>query len=221
MHATCCFLGLVLSAVLVAAPAAAEDRDLDLMPSPRLERAFEVSMDLGYGQGFGNVGAGMLSLGQAAGPGAQLGIGLGYRFTPSFMLGIYVTGAGFVRGPDVDPSTSIDTSAAGIQVNYHIAPYAPFDPWIGIGTGWRGYWLDNSQGLTALQGLELARLQVGLDIATVEGVTFGPMIGVDLSTLLTESGPGGHHYTAIGSPDVNTFLFCGLVGRFDLRAGRD
>jgi hypothetical protein len=44
------------------------------------------------------------------------------------------------------------------------------------------------------------------------------VIGADLSTFFTQSTPEANGFHNLASPQVNTFLFAGLMGRFDLAA---
>jgi hypothetical protein len=91
------------------------------------------------------------------------------------------------------------------------------DPWVGLSTGWRGLWHVPDQGKsTALQGLEMARLQVGLDYRITPEVALAPVIGASMSIFLTQDGSATAGYETIGSPKPNFFFFGGLMARFDL-----
>jgi hypothetical protein len=64
--------------------------------------------------------------------------------------------------------------------------------------------------------MEIAKLQVGLDYRIDQAVSIGPVVGADLSTFFTQSTPGSNGFSNISSPQVNTFVFAGLMGRFDV-----
>jgi hypothetical protein len=184
------------------------------------DRSVELTVGAGYAQGLGNVGAAQPSLGDVGQAGGAVQLGAGYRLVPQLTLGVYGSGAMFARGDQVDSTTNLYTATAGVQADWHFIPAAShFDPWVSLGTGWRGYWLSADQGTTALHGLELAKLQVGVDYRIDRSIAVSPVIGADLSTFLTESTPTTDAYHNIHSPKVDTFLFAGLQGRFDIPVG--
>jgi len=210
-----------LAAVLVACVcvprrAAADQEVHPSLPPPPPQRTPEITLDLGYTQGIGDIGAGLPSLTDTAGPGVSAGVGLGYRFTPLVMLGLYGTGAAFSRGGAVGTTGNIWSATAGVELNLHVDPWRPVHPWFGFASGWRGYWIHDEFGNNFTRhGFELARFQIGLDITTVRGVAFGPVIGADVSMFVTQAEPGQAGFSSISGPAVNTFLFAGVKGRFD------
>jgi hypothetical protein len=122
----------------------------------------------------------------------------------------------------VDNSSNLYSAAAGAQADWHFLPAAhQLDPWVSLGTGWRGYWINTDQGTTALHGLELAKLQLGVDYRVARTVALSPVVGADLSMFLTESNPVSQGFSNITDPKVNTFVFAGLMGRFDIPVGSD
>ena len=72
-----------------------------------------------------------------------------------------------------------------------------------------------------MHGLELAKLQLGVDYRLAQAIAISPMIGADLSMFLTESSPASRSFSNITDPKVNTFVFGGLMGRFDIPVGSD
>src|SRR6185312_15295592 len=96
----------------------------------------------------------------------------------------------------------------GVAADWHFQPSAhAFDPWVSLGIGWRGYWINGNVGITSQQGLELAKLQVGVDYRVDRVVALSSVIGADLSMFLTESTPGFQSFSNITDPQVNTFVF--------------
>jgi hypothetical protein len=180
--------------------------------------ALELTIGTGYEQGFGNVGGGQPRLTDLSTAGGAIQVGVGYRLLPQLTLGVYGSGAMFGRGDQVDSTAKEYSAAAGVQADWHFLPAGrELDPWISLGTGWRGYWIHtDSAGDTSLQGLEIAKLQVGLDYRVDRAVSLGPVVGVDMSTFLSQSTPASNGFSNISSPNVNTFLFAGLMGRFDV-----
>ncbi len=171
-------------------------------------------------QGFGDIGTNQPTLTDVAQPGGAVQLGVGYRLIPQLALGLYGSGAMFSRGDSVDSSTNLYSAAAGVQADWHFLPaHYEFDPWVSLGTGWRGYWIHGEGGTTSLQGLELGKLQVGVDYRLARTIAISPVVGADLSMFLSESSPTSQSFSNISDPKVNTFAFAGLMGRFDIPVG--
>jgi hypothetical protein len=90
-----------------------------------------------------------------------------------------------------------------------------WDPWVSLGTGWRGYWIHANQNETSMHGWEIAKVELGVDYRIAPTVAISPVVGADLSTFFTESTPQSNGYQNLSSPSVNTFVFA----RFCSRAG--
>ena len=212
-------------AVTGAAGAQEKDRNVTATRSDRLApatNALELTIGTGYAQGFGDIGANRPNLTDVGQPGGAVQVGVGYRMIPELTLGIYGAGSMFSRGDQVDNSTNLYSAAAGAQADWHFLPSGhEFDPWVSLGTGWRGYWIHGDQGTTSLQGLELAKLQLGVDYRVARAVAVSPVIGADLSMFLSESPPASQSFSNITDPKVNTFVFAGLMGRFDIPVGSE
>jgi hypothetical protein len=103
------------------------------------------------------------------------------------MVGVY-SSSGLYPSSANNTTWTFGTSA-GVQANYHFGTSAR--PWIGLGTGWHGYWLSQDGGTTAYQGLDLVRLQLGLDVPVTPSFTLAPVLGVTLSTFLSQKTPSG------------------------------
>jgi hypothetical protein len=180
----------------------------------------ELTIGTGYEQAFGKVTSAQPSLTDIGGAGGALQVGVGYRVIPRLTLGAYGSGSMFSRGDQVDPTASLYSAAAGFQADWHFLPGGSvLDPWISLGGGWRGYWVSGNSGTTSIQGMELAKLQLGVDYRVAQSVSVSPVVGVDLSTFFTQQTPETNRFTNITSPEVNTFLFLGMMGRFDIPTG--
>jgi hypothetical protein len=129
-----------------------------------LTNAFEVGLGFGYTQGFGNVGNNVRSLSDSGGAGTSAELDLGWRIDPNWLVGIYGTGAWLSRGEAPGNAHNNWSAGAGVQGNYHFLPGGSFDPWVGLGVGWRGYFINRPQGTDTLHGLDFARVQVGVDV---------------------------------------------------------
>jgi hypothetical protein len=219
---------VAVGSMLIAGAASAAEKDQPQDTSAEnhaldpVSNALELRLATGYAQGVGNVGANMPTLTDVGTAGGEVEVGVGYRLIPQLTLGVYGSGAAYGRGSQVDSSTNLYSATAGAQADWHFVPgRSEWDPWVSLGTGWRGYWLNDSQGTTSLQGWQLARLRVGVDFRVDKAVAIAPVIGADLTTFFTESTPASNGSSNIHSPNVNTFLFAGIQGRFDIPTGSD
>jgi hypothetical protein len=86
--------------------------------------------------------------------------------------------------------------------------------------GWAATELSDEGKATSLQGLELARLQVGVDYRVSEDIAISPVIGASLSTFISEDSPMTTEYTEIDDKDVAITGFAGIAGRFDFGGTR-
>ena len=219
---------VVLSGILLTGAANAAEKDQAQDQSAETHRldpvkkAIELTLATGYAQGMGNVGANLPSLTDNGTAGGEAEIGVGYRIIPHLTLGIYASGASYGRGSQVDSSTNLYSATAGAQADWHFLPgRSDWDPWVSLGTGWRGYWLNDNQGTTSMHGWEIGRLRVGVDYRIIKEIAIAPVIGADLTAFFTESTPSSNGWSNIASPKVNTFLFAGLQGRFDIATGSE
>jgi Outer membrane protein beta-barrel domain len=183
------------------------------------ENALELKVGFDYSQGFGGLGKSLPTLTDLGTAGGELQLGVGYRLNPDLMLGVYGTADEFGRGSNVNSSASLYSATAGIEANWHFLPNELWDPFVGIGTGWRGYWVGVNQGTTSLHGWQIARLDLGIDYRMAEAVSMAPVIGIDLTTFFGQQLPGQTTFYNVGTPEVNTFIYAGLLGRFDIPTG--
>lgn len=209
--------GLILSAGSVAL---ADETVVVSGVSPEktsgLYNAFEIGIGAGYNQGVGDVGKNVPSLTDSGGAGTSLELDLGWRIDPHFLVGIYGTGAWFTTGDAPGNAFNNWSATAGVQGAYHFLPGENLDPWISLGTGWRGYWVNRPEGRDSRHGLDLARLQVGLDVPVTNGVAVSPFVGASATLFLTQQLAQETSFTDIQDRKVNVFLNAGVLGRFDL-----
>jgi hypothetical protein len=215
-------ISLAISSTVVTGVASADEKDQaseskserSLAPAAH---AVELTIATGYEQAFGNVASGQPSFTDIAQAGGAVEASVGYRLMPQLTLGAYGSGGIFGRGGSVDASTNLYTATAGAKADWHFLPSAhDLDPWVSLGTGWRGYWLNANQGTTSLQGWEIAKLEVGLDYRVDQAAAIGPVVGIDVSTFFTQSTPSSGGFSNVSNPQANTFVFAGLQGRFDI-----
>jgi hypothetical protein len=214
-------LSLLVPAVAFAQPETAETPAGFDHGVPAVQHAFELGVATGYSQGGGELGGSMGNLEDIAGPGAAVELDVGYRIIPQLSLGAYGTFSKFQHGDDVVSSTDVLGASAGVQAAWHFRPDRSVDPWVNLGSGWKGLWLAPSSGkTTSLQGVELARLQVGLDYRLTQDISIAPVIGGSVSMFLAQDSDMTNDLTEINDKKVNFAGFAGLSGRFDLGGTR-
>jgi hypothetical protein len=64
--------------------------------------------------------------------------------------------------------------------------------------------------------MEIAKLQLGLDYRLTQAVSVSPVVGADLSAFFTRATPASNGFANVSDPQVNTFVFAGVLGRFDV-----
>jgi hypothetical protein len=177
----------------------------------------ELTIGTGYEQAFGNIQSNRPALTDLGQAGGAVQTSVGYRIIPQLTLGLYGSFAQFGRASEVDTSANIYSVAAGVQTDWHFLPGGSVvDPWVSLSSGWRGYWVHQNTGDVTDQGVEIAKLQVGADYRLAQAVAISPVVGADLTTFVTQQTPASNGWTNISNPQVNTFFFAGLLGRFDI-----
>lgn len=183
--------------------------------------AFELGISTGYAQGGGKLGGGMRNLEDVAGPGGAIELDAGYRIIPHLAVGLYGTFQKNQHGDLLDSSTNVLGATAGVQATWHFRPAMSVDPWVSLGTGWKGLWLDPNAGkTTSIQGLQLARLQVGADYRVSRDVAIAPVLGASIDMFVSQDSPMTTDYTEIKDKKVSFSGFAGLSGRFDVGGRR-
>jgi hypothetical protein len=217
---------LLLVPTLVPALALAQPESPDTTTGfdhavPPVSHALEIAIATGYAQGGGKLGGTMGNLEDVAGPGGAIELDLGYRIIPQLSVGAYGTFSKYQHGDGIDSNTDVLGATAGLQAAWHFRPETSIDPWVSLGTGWKALWLNPSSGkVTSLQGLELARLQIGADYRVSKDVAIAPVIGGSLSMFVSQDSPMTDSFTEIHDKKVNLTGFAGLSGRFDLGGSR-
>lgn len=211
---------------MAAAPALAQEESSSYfqrsLPAPK--RALELSILPGYSQPFGDIERGY-SIRDTAGGGGSVQLGAGYRLSPRWSLGL-VGGYGQYGNGDGRASFAnagdASTAMAGVEGVFHSRPYSRIDPFVSLGTGWRGMWErhEGASNDTFRHGLSLARVGLGVDVRVSRDVAIAPVIAGDANVFLWQNAEGTSGATTIDAPRVNVFLTAGLQGRFDLAGDR-
>ena len=176
---------LLAAAALLASAARAQEGGFSAPLTTRESRqtnALEIAVGLGSAEGFGKTESGGPSL-DTMGLGADVSVG--WRINPRWMVGAYSSSA--LYSAPGGASSTLGTSA-GVQAQYH---FGPGGPWVGVGAGWHGYWISHDGVRSSYQGVDLARLQLGLEVPITPSFSLEPMLGVTLTTFATQKAPAG------------------------------
>jgi len=183
------------------------------------DRAFEIGVGIGYSQGVGNIANSSPTLTDLTHGGGEVQLNAGYRINPNWLVGVYGTVGKYTLGSLTPDNSDVWSATAGVQANYHILPGEQWDPWIGLGSGWRGHWIDKPGGTDSRHGLDLARLQVGVDYRVSPEFSVSPYVGATATMFLTQSLAQSGAFSDVHDPNVNVFFMGGLMGRFDIMGG--
>jgi hypothetical protein len=209
----------IVPAVVSAQPESADTVGLGHAVAAVPDRTFEIAAATGYAQGGGGLGGTLGNLEDVAGPGAAVEVDVGARIIPQLAVGVYGTLAKSQHGDRIQRSTEVLGAAAGVQAAWHFRPDVSLDPWLSLGAGWRALWLAPDAGkVTSLQGVDLARLQVGVDYRVTKEIAIAPVIGGSVSMFVRQDSPMTAGYTEIADKKVSFTGFVGLSGRFDFVA---
>jgi opacity protein-like surface antigen len=216
----------VLAVVTCAGVASAQENETTpgymRVPLRAPRNAFELGVSTGYTQGFGDITAGR-RIQDVANAGAGVGVTLGYRSSPGLGLGLDTSYQQFRADDGQRKGTNVRGMSATAEAIFHIAPFERIDPFISLGTGYRLLWNapPGRNNNTLTHGIELARLNAGLDIRLSDNVALGPTVGGGLNYFLWENPEGPRGDRMLRDRHVSTFVFAGLQGRFDVGGLRE
>jgi len=218
-------IGFVTALLIAATPALAQEEAAVSAPasdrSPGApSRAWEIGLGLGYSQGVGDIGGNSPTLTDLTHGGGELQLNIGYRIDPHWLVGIYGSGGKYSTGNATPSDSDVWSATAGIQANYHLLPGEQWDPWIGLGSGWHGHWISKPAGTDSRHGLDLARLQVGVDYRVSREFAVAPYVGASATMFLTQQLAQQSTFSNISDPNVNVFFFGGVMGRFDIMGSK-
>ncbi|HEY4239353.1 MAG TPA: hypothetical protein VGM88_06030 [Kofleriaceae bacterium] len=186
--------------------------DRDVAP---VDHALELAVGGHYTEGGGDTGGAQSArIGDLSGAGGGVQLELSARVSPHWAVGAYGSGAYFSAGT-MDSGQHVYGASAGLQVVAHARPEHSVDPWASVGAGWRGMWLTGDQS-TSLQGLELARVQLGIDYRISKNFAIAPVIGASAAMFLGENSPMTDSLVGIGDRTVHFYGWTGVQGRFDV-----
>jgi hypothetical protein len=192
-------------------------RDVVTTPLLAPNKAFELGVEAGYTQGFG---AATSDARVGAGPGGTIGLSFDDRIAPRWSFGVSGQYEGYGSSARQETPATLRGMTAGVHGTYHASPYSRLDPHLTVGAGYR-LLVESPLGnapTTLTHGLELGKVEVGLDLRPSESVAVSPVIGADLNLFAWRSAGA----TGPTSPaSLNAFVFAGVKGRFDIGGTRE
>jgi outer membrane protein OmpA-like peptidoglycan-associated protein len=180
--------------------------------------ALELKATSGYTQGFGGVAPGR-GVDRVAGAGIGVGGDVDYRIDREWSVGAEGQYQEFVAADN----TSARGTNANIGATYHFNPVFRGDPWARLGTGYRWLWENGpggAQGVNTMRhGFEPLAAKVGYDVRVSPDVALAPVVGADLNVFAWEVNSSST-WSTMSTPQVATFVYAGLQGRFDIGGTR-
>jgi hypothetical protein len=195
-----------------------EGRATNRPPAPM--HAFELGIDGGYTQPFGNIDPSR-PITNLADAGGAVGLTIGGRLGPHWSLGAY----GQYHESTADPSFVGGTRArgvvGGILATYHILPYGMLNPYVSLGGGYRALFMlpPGPNNNETLHGLEAGRALVGVDFRVSKDIAFGPQVGATVDLFYFDDLQSAPVFF-VESARPTTFIFAGAAARFDIGGAR-
>lgn len=214
---------LVTTSLIVGATGVAMAEPTDSLSSgsmPAVKSALEIGISGGYSQGVGDIASGMDSVEDLAGAGGGAELQVGYRINENLSASLYGGFAAYSTGDKLNESSNdVGAVTAGLKADWHFRPAATVDPWVSLGAGARWLAIDeNSTNDHTLFGVDLLRVQAGVDYRITPSFAIGPVISATATTFIKEDNVMTDGYESIDDRDVNFHFSAGLMGRFDALA---
>lgn len=163
-------------------PAAWEDGPAEAPPArrpwyPQVELAFRTGLASPGGDAYEG-----MRMADMFGEQVTLGVELGVRAAPQLYMGLFAEGgfgqAGVANGCAAGAcDTSASSGRLGVQLRWHLAPYAPIDPWLGYGMAVSAAKVSGEDAYgtfsRTLSGVEFAKLSAGADLRLSHGAAVG------------------------------------------------
>jgi hypothetical protein len=209
----------LLASTFAASTAAAQptaETGID-RPMPAATDMLEIAVGGGYLQGFGDTGAGV-DVQDLAGAGGNAELQIMYRVSPHLSIGGYGTLEGYEAGDKLsERMNDVVGASVGLKSDLHLRPTRNIDPWISAGGGMRYLWIDqNNTRTTTLRGLDLARVQLGIDYRINPRFAISPYVGATATMYLDKNDSMTSGYQDLDDKQISWSFNSGLLGRFDL-----
>jgi hypothetical protein len=180
--------------------------------------AVELGVSGGFTDGWGTLGTGTVGHVTVPGAGGALELEPAWRALPAVAVGAYGWGAQLGQVAALPFPGYVLQAGAGVEGSVHVLPASPtLDPWFGLGTGWRGQWLNSNSGSLSQDGWEIVRARAGVDSRVTPGLALGPVIGASLTRYYTEELPGGS-WMGVPHPGLDVYVFAGVRATLDWAA---
>lgn len=203
---------LLLSTICLTGTAAAETTSVrETTPAP--SNALELTLGTGLARGTGDLGDDLPAADDRAHSGLNLEASIGWRATRHLAIGAYLNLTGF-GNPD-DSAQGAFAGSAGIQATWHVSPAAAHDPWISLGTGVKVLALEDGDDKRTLTGVELARIQLGVDYRLSPRFAIGPVIAASASLFDRQYIGDSDDAMELHDQRVNWTFSAGVLARFD------
>ncbi len=178
--------------------------------------ALELGVEGGVADGWGTLDTSVART-RVPGAGGAIELDPSWRALPSLAVGLYGFGSQLGETAALPSAGDVMQAGAGIQGTLHLVPDAPrIDPWVSLGTGWRGQWLAYQAGAaTSQHGWDFVRARAGLDGRVAPGLALGPVLGASRPRYYTQelvSGP----WTAVPGAGLDVYVFGGVRATLDL-----
>jgi hypothetical protein len=154
---------------------------------------------------------------------------LGYRITPSLMVGLYGQFApATMKCPEGFFCSGASVIRFGVQAQYGFAPDATIAPWAGLGIGYEiasgTFTQSGVEGSLRVRGVEFMNLQVGADYMISKTVGIGPFLSFSLGRYSTGARDGelfpetpeNPREGGIAKKEFHEWLVIGVRGAFSL-----
>ncbi len=218
-------LAVALAAASIPSAASAQHRG----PPQRVgDTGLVLGARLGYGVPFGDLSNDTYAVCDLVTGKLPIWLELGYRFSPQLWGNVYLDiGPGFVDSSFCPGGVSCNAVdwRFGLDLQFHIAPYASPDPWVGVGFGleWLSTHAYDAQFGSAADytwsGVELPVLEAGLDFPVTPKASIGPFIMLSLGTFTDFSvhpDGGGTFHDSIGDRAPHGWFEIGIRGNLKL-----
>ena len=206
------FISIVLTSTAVLSTANTALADATARSMPAVDNALEVTFGTHLSQSDGDLGDNLPAAEDVAGTGVGLEASIGWRVTPNLQLGAYTNLTGASNRDDMDRGAV--SLAAGIKADWHFRPASSLDPWVSLGTGMKFLGIESGELDYALTGLELAKVQVGLDFRQSPRFAIAPVIGASATRFNTQYDKDDNAMS-IDDREINWTFSAGVIGRFD------
>jgi outer membrane protein W len=204
-----------ITTVLLGTNAYADTQSIREGAMPAIDGGLEVGFTLGSATSVGEVG-GDMAASDLIGTAAQGELKLGTRITPNLAINFYTAAQAVTEGSNTN--RDVYSGSAGVMADFHFRPHTKVDPWLGVGGGVAAILVDQDDNSLAV-GVELARVQAGVDFRIDEDFSIGPMIGASASLYGAEK-TSMHDFEEIDDKGIHWAFSAGLVGRFNAFGAR-